>query len=339
MCQNRQQNYAFERHDTRNLDLLQEPKQDDEVEFARRLGFDLKDESQCSPRARRVIGEFVEAVHRNILWYVKRRKREVGWYRCYMGLTAGMVVIVPAVSVLIPAQALDSVLQPEATVAGTAPDVPTSVVVSAQLTALIAGIYGIHRLFSTWLFRRNSAHAFWKASAELKEILYGIEGRWRGQTLIDGALDHNFLRDLTQAKAAAQEIVKSERNTFFAAYEKVSADLQGIVTKGTTGAAAVVGKIADPILKKVAEQERRKADQRAAITAARGRIVNLLTQRRQLNEQVARSQAMQQLTKDAGHRRQLIEQLQRFQKDLAAVARELTKATARYQEKWALYAE
>jgi len=182
---------------------------------------------------------------------VKRRKREVYWYRSYIGLTVGLVILVPVVSVFIPAVALESVLEAKPGTGVNAPEVPTSVVISAQLTALIAGIYGVHRLFSSWLFRRNSAYAFWKAGAELKKILYTIEERWRGQTVVGDILDPNFLRDLKQGKAAAQEILRAERDTFFSAYEKIAVDLQDVVTRSTTGAAAVVGRIAEPILRTI----------------------------------------------------------------------------------------
>ena len=333
------EDYVFEKEDKRFFDIREDLTKNDELEFARRLGFDIKDPSLCSLNSCRIINGFVRAVHHNILWYVRSRKRQVIWYRWYMVLTVVLVILVPLAPLFISSSVLDTALESNSGADGGLSEFPTSIFVSAQLTALIAGIYGVHRLFSSWLFRRNSAYAFWKASAELKEILYTIEERWEENTALGGVLDPNFLRDLKQGETAARGILRVERDSFFSAYEKTSVNLQEVVTKSTSGAGTVVGMIADPIFKKVAENVKLKADQRGAINTARGRVVNLLSQRRQLAERIARGKAKSLLITDPARKQPQAEQVKADQRELANVGTQLVQAKAAYEEKWNLYAQ
>jgi hypothetical protein len=156
-----QSKFEFERKELRFVAGGDPATVEDEKVFADRLEFKLDQDSP--PHVRRAVRSYVIAVHRMILYYVTKRKKEEVRYNFYMILTVLLVVAIPILTALLP-----SLLMKDA--------VP-STVISTQIIALIAGVFGVHRLYSTWMFRRNSAYAFWQASAQLKTLLYSLSKR------------------------------------------------------------------------------------------------------------------------------------------------------------------
>lgn len=58
--------------------------------------------------------------------------------------------------------------------------------------------------------------AFWKASADLKELLFALEDLWRGKDL---QADEAFARMLEECRVAARRICRQERDAFFQTYK------------------------------------------------------------------------------------------------------------------------
>lgn len=70
--------------------------------------------------------------------------------------------------------------------------------------------------------------AFWKASADLKELLFALEDTWRGRNLqedvvtleVNGTtVSRSFPRYLEECRAAARRICRQERDSFFQTYK------------------------------------------------------------------------------------------------------------------------
>ncbi len=70
--------------------------------------------------------------------------------------------------------------------------------------------------------------AFWKASADLKELLFALEDTWRGRDLLTDlvtvevngtAVPKSFSRMLEECQATARRICRQERDAFFQTYK------------------------------------------------------------------------------------------------------------------------
>ena len=97
-------------------------------------------------------------------------------------------------------------------------------IIIAQLTAILTGLFGLQRAFSSWQKVKNRFAQLWEARANLKTEYYGIRTRWYGK--ISPEIEEHFLADINQAIAAARIIVRKEQDDFFrklSEYESVDA--------------------------------------------------------------------------------------------------------------------
>ena len=315
--------YQFEIEDNRFIAGGDKDTEREAKIFASRIGFDIEDSNICHLPDKRLLLEYVAAVHRNILWYVRNHKKQTYWYRAYMVITAILVIVIPGVAVIVPWVALK--------------ETASSVVVSAQLTALFTGVFGLHRLLSAWLFRRNSAHTFWKAGSDLKALLYTLEERWRKNAVIGDSLDPLFVEDLTEGKKAAREIVKNEREGFFQSFSQTSVDLQDVVSKGITNAEKVVSKIAGPIVQKIATQEQKKSQASADLRKAREEVVSLIAKKRFIEELIKRSKYRHEKETDTPRKEELLSRIKNADSRLVVVKFDLADKKASYEAKRAVY--
>jgi hypothetical protein len=166
--------------------------------------------------------EFVIQCQRNILWYMNKVKAETDVRRRFFWFTVGLVVAIPIVSVLL------------STLGGKNGD---SSVVTAQFTALLAGVIGVHRAMVSYLESRIGRALFWQASSDLKQQLYALEGKWRGKVK-QGM--HDFETDLKVATTKCREILEAEQKAFFAKEAYPSIDLAGTLKSALGDAATTV---------------------------------------------------------------------------------------------------
>jgi hypothetical protein len=96
---------------------------------------------------------------------------------------------------------------------------------SAQLTAVLTGLFAVHRSVGAWLDQRKLIGHFWKAGSELKGLLYAFEEEWQGKAARDGRLTAEFLDALRASLEHARRIVRQERDDFYQLYPMPSMDI------------------------------------------------------------------------------------------------------------------
>lgn len=317
-----QSKYEFERDDVRFIAGGDAATDEDEKAFADRLKFKL--DNYSPPHVKRVVRAYVVAVHRNISYYVKRRKEEETRHRRYMILTGLLVLTIPIVTALL-------ALIP--TVIPIMGGIATSTVISTQIIAVMAGIFGVHRLYSTWIFRRNSAYAFWQASAQLKTLLYSLEQHWAQRVLVGTTFDPLFLKALEEGKAAAEEIITKEQDSFFQSLGNLQVDLQDITTKAVEAGGGITNKLAEPIFKEVVAREQKRVQLFGEVSKAREDLVALLAKRKLIEELIARLKNRSVAEKNAGRQNDLQGQIKNAEARLASIEFDLMDRKSAYKAK------
>ncbi|TXG84167.1 MAG: hypothetical protein E6R14_05330 [Thermomicrobiales bacterium] len=319
-----QSKYEFERTDIRFIAGNDAATDEDEKVFVARLQFNLDNHSP--PHVKRAVRAYVTAVHRNISYYVAQRKDEEKRYKDYMYWTVGLVIAIPiatALLALIPR--FFDVMQ----------GINTSEVLLTQIIAVMAGVFGVHRLYSTWMFRRNSAHAFWQASAQLKTLLYSFEQHWAQRVLLGTTFDPLFLKALEEGKAAADEVVAKEQDSFFQALGNLQVDLQDIATKAVEASEGISTRLAEPILKQIAAREQKSAQILGEASKAREELVALLAKRKLIEEMIARLKNRSLTETSTDRRSDLNGQIKNAEARLASIEFDLMDRQAAYKAKWA----
>jgi len=111
---------------------------------------------------------------------------------------------------------------------------PAASVVAAQLGLLVSGAVGAVKTLASAADVKAQLGTFWKASSDLKSVLYTMEGQWRGQIPNGEAaakpqLPPEFKTALLAAIEKARVIGEEERGAFFASL-KSSSDVLPTVT-------------------------------------------------------------------------------------------------------------
>ncbi len=154
-----------------------------------------------------ILTRYVVDIHLNILWYMRRLKRERWWRRLFI---TGTIILLPAVPLLI------WLLSSQSDDGGWS---------AAELTALITGILAIHKTVAAWLDKRQLFSHFWRASSDLKEMLYAFELDWKGRATDNGALRREFVDAVGMDLTRARQIVREERDHFYQLYSYPSVDV------------------------------------------------------------------------------------------------------------------
>ncbi len=162
----------------------------------------------------RDVKRFIRNTVVNIEWYDQHlMKRRLLEWSFFLGSCVLVVALPPLVS------NLESIIG--------AAGITTDTTV-AQGTTLLAGIFGVHRMVQTWLEKRNMTSIWVKASADLKELLFAFEDRWRDKGFIvyersgshektsAAKLQPMFREALQTATAEAARIVREEKNKYYA---------------------------------------------------------------------------------------------------------------------------
>lgn len=195
--------YRFE--DSARKESIRSPEQAEETlqTFLARLDIPGNPEDTSG-----LLRQYVVDVHLNIEWYVRRLRREKVWQRLFV---TGSVLLLPGIPVLI--WGLSYLSDTAASWSAT------------QVTAVLTGVLAIHKSVAAWLDKRQLFGHFWRASAELKELLYSFELRWRGKAVAGGALRPELCEALLDDLARAREIVREERRGFYELYKSPSFDV------------------------------------------------------------------------------------------------------------------
>ncbi|WP_428265569.1 hypothetical protein [Haliangium sp.] len=209
-----------------------------------------------------LLTRYVVHVHLNISWYAERLAREKRWRQLYIACSVLLLLIIPALVWLLAHTSSGD-----------------SASVTAQISALITGVLGIHKAMAGWLDKRQLFGHFWRASAELKELLYSLEEEWKGRAVADGALRREFRDALRADIEKARQILHKERQGFYDLYQYPSFDIFHKLNEAfTQGRGLATSLRPAPLLereaadkreaeldKRVAEAERRKRELDAQI--------------------------------------------------------------------------
>ncbi len=208
---------------------------------------------------------FCTEVVLNIDWYERARRREESKNRW---MTRGMVALMVAALVLLFVSSLLPSLQ-----AGV--ETPSGVL---QLTIFAGGALTVLQVVAALSDGKARLTIFWKASSDLKELLYTFEQKWCGKAAVEagGVLgaEGGFLEAVDEALRGSRAVTRSERVEFFATLRSPS-DVVAIassaagVLRGSRAQAAVLTVQHEEA---VAEARRALAVARAAVAASEFRM-------------------------------------------------------------------
>lgn len=256
--------------------------------FAKRLG--VPDEVKLDTP----LLEYVVDVHLNIEWYVKRLAREQMWRRIFI---VASILLLPTIPLLIWRLGY---IDAGAGAGSTSSTGSTSSgnTTAVQITAMITGILAIHKAIAAWLDKRQLFSLFWRASAELKEILYSLEQTWQGQAHIDGELRPEFLEAVNAGIKQARQIIHDERQNFYELYRYPSFDVFHKLNEAFSQARTLTTDFTTPAMKRRVEQEQKVEDAERRLRESDSHIAGL-------EEMVA--EAKQSLTDAADEERMRLE--------------------------------
>lgn len=312
--------YKFQKQEKKFIAGRETWMKSDAVTFCKHLGFEF---DNCPLSVKREIELYIIKVHCNILYYVNKIQDERALIIRYVIFTGILAVAIPIVTFVMPLPFMNA----EKAISGVA----YAAIIPAQITAVLTGLFALHKIVTLWIFRRNSIHAFWKASCQLKSLLYSFEDKWKGN-LGDGP-SLEFLRELRESRKEAETIIEQEEGSFFQSYDKTSVDLQGLIKSASNDATAVAGSIADPMFKELAERERRQTQREDELRKAREDLVMASAEVRVLEQRVVALEYRREHSRDADARTVVAAELTAVQGQLEKARTKLQTVTAAYEAK------
>ncbi|MEO0895535.1 MAG: hypothetical protein AAFY71_03875 [Bacteroidota bacterium] len=155
--------------------------------------------------------DFIKDIHLRIKWYSRKLSVERAWGYVYIGMTILLLGAIP----LLVFYLSDSLAEMKAESA------------YVMVAALISGILGTHKGFSSWLEQRRVVGTFWEALADLKELLYELEDKHRKLSAAEWNEDsvEDLLDDMRKGSSEALKIERKERDAFFKNYKIPKFDL------------------------------------------------------------------------------------------------------------------
>jgi truncated hemoglobin YjbI len=247
--------FAFElvtkqrmRTQKQSADSYRDPKRDDATLRAR-LGVAvlhplLEEEEEA-------LRDFLTDVVGNIEWYEVRIGETLSAHR---RLTYGSVVfgIVAIIAVTAVAFAANNQSQ----------GAHASSVVLSQIGLLIGAASLVAKLLFGASDHRARLGLFWKASSDLKHLLYGMQQRW-GSGKLTPQRRSDFLKELQDAVEAARKITEDERGAFFETFTNPHETL----TRVTDTVKLVHGHVSDARTAIAALQQHLKDAEKAVLDA------------------------------------------------------------------------
>jgi hypothetical protein len=213
--------YSFE---SRGRTFLRDTQsaQAERKKIAARLGFSEQIPSTLFDEQLRQL-----ALHCNlsILWYENKLAREVRARRWYFAISVGLLLVIPIALCLIAHY--------------DAASGHPAAAVTAQLSAVLAGLLAFHRGISAWLDRRQVVGAYSKAASDLKTILYEFEQTW-DQKATDANNAIAFTLAIRQAVAKSRDVVRIETAAYYQTLSYPSLDLGSLAKSSALDASQLI---------------------------------------------------------------------------------------------------
>ena len=173
-----------------------------------------------SPQLRELLLPMVQVVHLNIEWYERAVRREQRWRRGYLAGSAALIVAIPACVYCLSRN-------------GTS---------ATAVTAVLTGLFGLHKALSSALNQRRVVGNFWNAAAALKRRLYAFEDAWRGKATASEGPTPAFAQAVKDEIQAAGTIRDEEERRFFDQFSYPAFDLGRVLNSAGSRAAAVTAR-------------------------------------------------------------------------------------------------
>ncbi|MBN1208685.1 MAG: hypothetical protein JXB05_27740 [Myxococcaceae bacterium] len=196
--------YSFEKYRPLHLCRLDARKADNDAEaLLERLGQQAPEGGYSTHPFFQTLRDYCGEVTLNIDWYEERRQMaEKEWKKIfYRVIAAGTVTASLAVVV--------------------SQWAASEVALTLFLAAFLPALQGL----ASGIDHKSRMGGFWKASADLKELLFRLEEAWRGKDLekdkvayhVDGGVDveRTFTEVLKLDRMTARQICRAERESFF----------------------------------------------------------------------------------------------------------------------------
>ncbi|MEO9967988.1 MAG: hypothetical protein ABJF11_19505 [Reichenbachiella sp.] len=181
----------------------------------------------------------------NIEWYVNRIRKEKYWLRTYNFTTIALIVLLPFLILYFThfIEAIGEKIEWESlTKASKQRD--SLEYYSALIIAIFTSLLGLHKVFTSWLSKRQLLSIFHEASSELKSKFYAFEDEWNSKDLYTDAVGNTVLPDFDEAVEKAitegRAIANAERLKYYEAIQNPGMDLSSILSNSFTQASALM---------------------------------------------------------------------------------------------------
>jgi hypothetical protein len=168
--------------------------------FLKRLKTDLVFDN-FGPEDKVPILQFMIDSVLNIDWYDKKIKLENKKYWIFLFISFGLLLLLPIVLFYFSTVNLGIKNQ--------------SFNVAGFIVAVLSSIIAFHKAFTVWFKTRLRRGEFWRAMSKIKEILYQIEGKYRGIATIGDKLAIEFKEAVLEATAECRKAASEEQHKFF----------------------------------------------------------------------------------------------------------------------------
>lgn len=281
-------------------------------------------EAAHAPRALdELLQRYIIEVQLNIEWYAARLQRERRLRRVYVMLSSVLFVVIPLLIWLLSSGFDPRTAAPQESGAAHS--------TAAEITAVITGILAVHQALAAWLDKRHMVGHFWRASADLKELLYSFEGTWRAGVYADpgeGAGEGEskgiapaFLEALSADIGRARQIVRKEREGFYELYNTPAFDVVQRLSAAFSQAQGLTKQFSAPGL-----SERAQRDQEEQ--TLRRRQLALSAEREGLQHLIAEEQRAAHAADEPATRARIDQNLIQLYRAVDQVRQELIKVDA-----------
>ncbi|ACY19194.1 hypothetical protein [Haliangium ochraceum] len=298
--------------------------------FRKRLGLPEK----TSVEVDEALLLFIVEVHLNIAWYADRLRREDRMRRFYTIVSAVLFMAVPALVWF-----LSGGFDVFASDDGGEALASSAHSTAAEITAVITGLLAVHRALSAWLDKRQIHGHFWRASADLKELLYSFEESWSGRAALaaastedglaaatapltaEGELSTEFHEALAGEIARARQIVRKEREGFYELYKSTAFDVVQRLGDTFTQAQTMTRQFSAPQLNERLDREQEESEKRRRKLTLSAEIVGF-------ERLIAEDRAALAQAEDAAERARLEQNIAQTQRTIDQSRQDLVKIEA-----------
>jgi hypothetical protein len=173
----------------------------------------------------------------NIDWYTDKIKTEGNKYWFFCITSFGLLLFIPIVLYYFSTNLVA---------------INQSLNAAGFIVAILSSIIAFYKAFAVWFKTRLRRGEFWRAMSRIKEILYQIEGKYRGLATTGDKgndLTIEFKRAILEAIAECRKVASDEQQKFFDQQTLPDFELGKTLVSAKTEAISVISSGAPPAFK------------------------------------------------------------------------------------------